>query len=88
MSNGFSHRARKGARIGALTGLVLGGIYAFGGVVVDWTTTGFNAGTALAMLALIGMPLLLAIPLGLAGWVVDRRDEHRTDRRGERRASP
>jgi hypothetical protein len=68
----FGHRASKGARIGALTGLLLGGIYAFGGSLVDWTTTGLNAGTALAILALIGMPLLLAIPLGLAGWLADR----------------
>ena len=57
------------ARAGAWLGLALGVIYAFGGLVVDWTTTGLNHGTALAFLALLGMPLILAVSgfvLGLA----------------------
>ena len=64
--------ARMGAVFGALVGLVLGIIYSFGGLIVDlgvtlgWITSaetpGLSWGTVLAFGALIGMPIIFAIP--------------------------
>ena len=72
-----------GARTGAILGLALGLIYAVGGLVLDWTTTGLNAGTALAFLALIGMPLMFGALGGLAGLVlVGFRARSETPRNG------
>lgn len=52
-------------------GLILGIVYSFGGAIYDFTTTGsMNAGTALAFLALIGMPLI-GITLGLIAGLVE-----------------
>lgn len=56
--------AARWARRMALVGLVCGILYAFGGLVSDLATTGVNRGTALAFLALLGMPLAF----GAAGW--------------------
>jgi hypothetical protein len=65
----------------AFIGLIAGILYSFGGAIYDLLTTGANLGTALAFLALIGMPIIFAIPgfvLGaigallynlVAGWV-------------------
>lgn len=50
--------ALQGTRRGVIAGLVLGTLYSVGGLFIDLTTTGLNAGTALAFLALIGMPLI------------------------------
>ena len=50
--------ATKGARWGAMVGLALGILYSIGGLVIDLMTIGLNAGTALAFLALICMPLI------------------------------
>lgn len=61
-----AHRWRW-TRWGAVIGLICGLVYAFGGLWVDATTVGLNGGTALAFLAMIGMPLLFA----LAGFVLD-----------------
>lgn len=67
-------RASRSARWGAVVGLGCGVVYAFGGLVVDLLTVGLNGGTALAFLALLGMPLLfgaVAFVLGaLAGLLV------------------
>jgi len=49
------------AALFALLGLVAGIIYSFGGLVYDLLTIGLNWGTALAFLALIGMPVMFAI---------------------------
>lgn len=46
-------------------GLACGIVYAFGGLVYDLMTIGLNPGTALAFLALVGMPLMF----GAAGYV-------------------
>jgi len=55
---------------GAGIGLILGILYSFGGALLDITvslgwissteTSGLSAGTALAFMALIGMPLIFA----------------------------
>lgn len=45
----------------AHVGLVAGILYSFGGAIYDVLTTGsVNLGTALAFLALIGMPIIFA----------------------------
>ncbi len=45
----------------AIVGLLAGILYSFGGFVYDVITTGsVNFGTALAFLALIGMPIIFA----------------------------
>ena len=45
----------------SFVGLIAGILYSFGGVIYDLLTTGtVNWGTALAFLALIGMPILFA----------------------------
>jgi len=44
-------------------GLITGIIYSFGGAIYDVITTGsVNLGTALAFFALIGMPIIFALP--------------------------
>jgi len=54
--------AKLQAVIMAFVGLVAGILYSFGGAVYDVVTTGaMNLGTALAFLALIGMPIVFAI---------------------------
>ena len=49
-------------------GLVLGVAYSVGGCALDLATVGLNAGTALAFLALVGMPALGAAAGALVGW--------------------
>lgn len=58
--------ARLLAVIMACYGLVAGLLYALGGFIYDLTTVGLNAGTALAFLAIPGMPVIFA----LCGFVV------------------
>ncbi len=58
--------ATRSARLMAWLGLFCGVLYSFGGLVYDVATTGVNRGTALAFMALAGMPALFA----LAGFVV------------------
>jgi len=53
----------------ALLGLLAGIIYSFGGLIYDLLTIGLNWGTALAFLALIGMPVIFAIFGFVAGIV-------------------
>jgi len=48
------------AVIMAIAGLLAGIFYSFGGLVYELLYSTLNAGTALAFLALIGMPLLFA----------------------------
>ncbi len=57
---------RQPLAVGAIVGLVLGAIYSVGGFVIDLMGPGLNTGTALAFLALIGMPILF----GAAGLLI------------------
>lgn len=50
----------------AYLGLACGVLYSVGGLVADTLTTGLNWGTAMAFLALVGMPALA----GSAGFLV------------------
>ena len=63
LSNNY---AKKGARWGAVIGLALGILYSVGGLIIDVMTIGLNAGTALAFMALIGMPVIF----GAIGWII------------------
>lgn len=45
----------------AYVGLLAGILYSFGGLIYDLLTIGLNLGTALAFLALIGMPVIFAV---------------------------
>ena len=67
----------------AYLGLVCGVFYSVGGLVIDLLTTGLNWGTAMAFMALVGMPVafgafgflcgaLIAIAARTAGAVLDR----------------
>lgn len=59
--------ARLLAVVFAMLGILAGLIYSVGGLIYDLTSTGtLNPGTALAFLAVIGMPVLFA----LAGWIM------------------
>lgn len=46
------------ARWMAYFGLVCGVLYSVGGLVVDMLTVGLNWGTAMAFMALVGMPVV------------------------------
>jgi len=62
--------ARFQAILFALVGLVAGVLYSFGGVIFDVATTGsVNWGTAMAFLALIGMPIAFALVGAILGLV-------------------
>jgi hypothetical protein len=50
--------ALRTAKRGVYLGLALGVVYSFGGLIVDLFTIGLNGGTALAFLALVGMPAI------------------------------
>lgn len=52
--------ARFQAALAALLGVLAGIAYSVGGALYDLLTTGPNLGTALAVLALIGMPVIFA----------------------------
>jgi hypothetical protein len=53
----------------ATVGLMAGAVYSFGGFFYDLTSGGLNRGTALAFMALVGMPLAFAA-FGLAAGAV------------------
>jgi len=53
----------------ACVGLIAGILYAFGGAIHELFTGTLNSGTALAFLALIGMPLSFAVCGFVAGAV-------------------
>jgi Ca2+/H+ antiporter len=55
------------AAIMAIIGLIAGILYSIGGLIYDVFTIGLNGGTALAFLALIGMPITFAIPGFIVG---------------------
>ena len=59
-------RIRQPLLVGVVVGLVLGVIYSVGGFFIDLKGPGLNAGTALAFLALIGMPVMF----GAAGLLI------------------
>ena len=46
------------ARWMAYLGLVCGVLYSVGGLVIDMLTIGLNWGTAMAFMALVGMPVI------------------------------
>lgn len=50
--------AKRVARWMAYVGLACGVLYSFGGLIYDLLTVGLNWGTALAFMALVGMPVL------------------------------
>ena len=62
------------AKLAALSmgvlGLIAGLFYSFGGFFFELFTNSLNSGTALAFLALIGMPLMFAASGFLAGGTV------------------
>ncbi len=73
----------------AYLGLVCGVLYSVGGLVVDMLTIGLNWGTAMAFMAIVGMPVifgafgfllgaLIALVAGGVGTVLGRmrRGEH------------
>ena len=62
--------AIRSARWMAYVGLGCGVLYSFGGLVIDLLTIGLNRGTAMAFMALIGMPLLFGAFGFLAGVVI------------------
>ena len=45
----------------ALVGLIAGILYSFGGAIYEAFTGTLNSGTALAFLALVGMPIVFAV---------------------------
>ena len=59
-------RIRQPLLVGVVVGLVLGVIYSVCGFFIDLMGPGLNAGTALAFLALIGMPVMF----GAAGLLI------------------
>ena len=59
--------AKLNALILGAIGAVLGVLYAFGGAAYDLQNGGLNIGSALAFLALVGMPLLFALYGLIAG---------------------
>ena len=64
------HAGIRGARWGAFVGLACGVLYSVGGCVYDLFTVGLNGGTALAFLALGGMPALAGTAGLVAGLLV------------------
>ncbi len=58
-----------GIKLGAGIGLLPGALYGLGGLFTDLVTTGFNLGTLLALLALIGIPLIFAVIGGGLGLI-------------------
>ncbi len=57
---GVLFSAKLKATLMAFIGLIAGIVYAFGGALYELLTGTLNTGTALAFLALAGMPLLFA----------------------------
>jgi hypothetical protein len=54
----------------AYLGFVCGVLYSFGGLVIDLLTIGLNWGTALAFMALVGMPVIFGAFGFLLGAIV------------------
>jgi hypothetical protein len=52
------HAATRLAKWMAYLGLVCGVLYSVGGLIFDLQTVGLNWGTAMAFMALVGMPVL------------------------------
>ena len=75
--------AALGGMAGVALGLVLGVIYAFGGLLIDLFTIGINPGTWMAFGALFGMPALFGAGGAVLGAVVGGLI--RITRRGGRR---
>ena len=66
---GVLFSAKLQAILMAFVGLIAGILYAFGGAIYELLTGSLNSGTALAFLALIGMPIVFAIFGFVAGAV-------------------
>ena len=58
---GILFSARLHAVVGAALGLIAGILYSFGGAIYDLSTSTPNSGTAIAFLALLGMPAIFAV---------------------------
>lgn len=57
--------------LGLYLGLMLGVIYAFGGLLIDLATIGLNWGTLMAFGALVGMPAIFAASGFVLGVLLD-----------------
>jgi hypothetical protein len=64
---GVLFSAKLHAIVMAFVGLIAGILYAFGGAIYELLTGTLNSGTALAFLALIGMPISFAVVGFVAG---------------------
>lgn len=64
---GILSLAKFQALIMAIIGLICGIVYSLGGFFYELTSSSLNTGTALAFLALLGMPLLFAAVGYVAG---------------------
>lgn len=69
-------RIRQPLLVGVVVGLVLGVIYSVGGFFIDLMGPGLNAGTALAFLALIGMPAMFGVAGLLIGGIAHSVRHH------------
>jgi hypothetical protein len=58
---GVLFSAKLQAILMAFLGLIAGILYSFGGALYDLSTGGFSSGTALAFMALVGMPVMFAL---------------------------
>lgn len=77
----------RAARWGVYVGAACGVLYAVGGFFYDLATTGLNPGTALAFMALVGMPILFGAAGFVAGVCVGAVGSAVAHLRGGRRAS-
>ena len=64
---GVIFSAKLQAVVMAFVGLIAGILYAFGGAIYELLTGTLNSGTAIAFLALIGMPIMFSIVGFMAG---------------------
>lgn len=74
--SGLPDTVRKALRGGVLVGLVLGLVYSIGGLIADLVGPGLNTGTALAFLALVGMPVLFGAVGCLIGGIAYKLRHH------------
>lgn len=62
--------AKRAARWMAWLGLACGVLYSVGGLIIDLRTIGLNWGTAMAFMAIVGMPVLFGAVGFLAGALI------------------
>ena len=66
----FLPTATRVARWMAYVGFVCGVLYSVGGLVIDMLTIGLNWGTAMAFMALVGMPVVFGMFGFLCGGLI------------------